>query len=163
MPSYWPSRFVLRYMSEVRKPWDTNMVLLYKPGVLSVHCWQILLWISLVWCVYYWKNSTVLFVCIQKRVKSIVFAVSIKFCDESGLAILIQFCDVCNYSTSIFHSATEKSRMSIVFIKDSLTNDKELNIFLKLNLQNKQSIMTRASYPQILSDSEKVQSTSQTN
>ena len=28
-------------------------------------------------------------ICILKRVKSIVFAVSIKFCDELGLAILI--------------------------------------------------------------------------
>ena len=35
------------------------------------------------------KKTTVLFICIHKRVKSIVFAVSIKFCDESGLAILI--------------------------------------------------------------------------
>ena len=56
-----------------------------------------------------------------------------------------------------------RAEWCIVFIKDSLTNDKELYIFLELNLQNKQSIMTRASYPQILSDSEKVQSTSQTN
>ena len=38
-------------------------------------------------CVY-WKKPTVLFICIHKRVKSIVFAVFIKFCDESGPAIL---------------------------------------------------------------------------
>ena len=36
---------------------------------------------------YDWKKTTVLFICIHKRVKLIVFAVSIKFCDESGLAI----------------------------------------------------------------------------
>ena len=33
------------------------------------------------------KNTTLLVICIHKRVKSFVFAVSIKFCDESGLAI----------------------------------------------------------------------------
>ena len=34
------------------------------------------------------EKSTILVICIHKRVKSIVFAVSIKlFCDESGLAI----------------------------------------------------------------------------
>ena len=34
------------------------------------------------------KKTTVLFISIHKRVKSIVFAVFIKFYDESGLAIL---------------------------------------------------------------------------
>ena len=41
------------------------------------------------------KKTTVLFFCIHKLVKSIVFAVSIKLCDESGLAILsnaFKFC-----------------------------------------------------------------------
>ena len=33
-------------------------------------------------------KTTVLVICIHKRVKSIVFAVSIKFCEESDLAIL---------------------------------------------------------------------------
>ena len=39
-------------------------------------------------CVWLKKNPTVLVYCIHKRVKSIVFAVSIKFCDEPGQAIL---------------------------------------------------------------------------
>ena len=34
---------------------------------------------------------TVLVICIHKRVKSIVFAAFIKFCDESGLAIFTIF------------------------------------------------------------------------
>ena len=33
------------------------------------------------------EKTTVLFLCIYKRVKSTVFVVSIKFCDELGLAI----------------------------------------------------------------------------
>ena len=33
-------------------------------------------------------EKKLLFICIHKWAKSIVFAVSIKFCDESGLAIL---------------------------------------------------------------------------
>ena len=33
------------------------------------------------------KKNSVLFICIHKRVESIVFAVSIKFCGESGLTI----------------------------------------------------------------------------
>ena len=34
-------------------------------------------------------KTTVLVICMHKQVKSIVFAVSIKFCDEKGLAVLI--------------------------------------------------------------------------
>ena len=34
------------------------------------------------------EKSSILVICIHKRVKSIAFAVSIKLCDESGLAIL---------------------------------------------------------------------------
>ena len=46
------------------------------------------------------EKTTVLFICIQKRVKSIVFAVFIKFCDESGLAILMAMrAATCNRST----------------------------------------------------------------
>ena len=45
------------------------------------------------------EKTTVLFNCIHKQVQQIVFTVSIKFCDESGLAILndmhlpLTFCD----------------------------------------------------------------------
>ena len=39
-------------------------------------------------CIRDRENTTVLFICIHKRVMSIVFAVFIKFCDESGRAIL---------------------------------------------------------------------------
>ena len=34
------------------------------------------------------EKTTVLFICIHKWVKSIIFTVSIKFCDELGLVIL---------------------------------------------------------------------------
>ena len=34
-------------------------------------------------------KTIVLVICLHKRVKSIVFAASMKFCDEPGLAILI--------------------------------------------------------------------------
>ena len=34
------------------------------------------------------EKTTLLFICIHKQVKSIVFAVSIKFCDQWDLAIL---------------------------------------------------------------------------
>ena len=34
------------------------------------------------------EKTTVLFICIHKQVESVVFAVSIKFCDELGLASL---------------------------------------------------------------------------
>ena len=37
------------------------------------------------------EKSTILVICIHKRVKSLVFAVSIKFCDESGLAIKSEY------------------------------------------------------------------------
>ena len=33
-------------------------------------------------------KTTALFICVHKRVKQIIFALSIKFCYESGLAIL---------------------------------------------------------------------------
>ena len=35
------------------------------------------------------KNYCIGYICIHKRDESIVFAVSIRFCDESGLAIWI--------------------------------------------------------------------------
>ena len=37
---------------------------------------------------YDWGKTTLLFICIQKRFKLIVFILSIQFCDESGVAIL---------------------------------------------------------------------------
>ena len=43
-------------------------------------------------------------ICILKRVKSIVFAVSIKFCDELGLAILIYDKKKINLP-SLYHAA----------------------------------------------------------
>ena len=42
-------------------------------------------------CVWLEKTNLLGFFCIHKRVKSIVFGVSIQFCDESGLAILSDF------------------------------------------------------------------------
>ena len=38
------------------------------------------------------EKITVLIICMHKRVKSIIFAMSIRFCCESGLAILTLFC-----------------------------------------------------------------------
>ena len=64
------------------KPWDT------KHGVTLYFRFTVVLefFISVV-CVWL-EKTTVLFICIHKRVKSIVFAMSIKFYDESDLAIL---------------------------------------------------------------------------
>ena len=47
-----------------------------------------LFWVSLLFDVCMIGKSTVLVICLHKRVKLIVFTVSIKFGDESGLAIL---------------------------------------------------------------------------
>ena len=80
MPNNWPSHSVLRWMSVVRNLEIRNMVLL---------CWHVFVldFFASLMCVWL-EKTTVLFICIHKRVKSIVFATSIKFCDESGLAIL---------------------------------------------------------------------------
>ena len=68
------------------KPWDTKHgVTLYFRFTVDIFL-VLDFFISLmrVWL----KKNTVLFICIDKRIKSIVFAVSIKICDESGPAIL---------------------------------------------------------------------------
>ena len=77
------SRSVLRWMSVVRNPEILNIVLLSTFGLLLT-CFVLKFFISMV-CVWL-EKTTVLFICKHKWVKSIVFAV--KFCDESGLAIL---------------------------------------------------------------------------
>ena len=51
-----------------------------------------------------WKKTTVLVICIHKRVLSIVIAVSIKFGDESDLAILSFY--NCPYKHNTFQKAT---------------------------------------------------------
>ena len=81
MPNYWPSRSVLRWMSVVRNREIRNMVLL--------STFDLMLTCFLFWFLYKWlKKSHTLFInWMPKWVKSIVFAVSIKFCGESGLAI----------------------------------------------------------------------------
>ena len=61
-------------------------------SVLSVNCRFVFVlefFISLV-CAWL-EKATVLFICIHKRVKSIDFALSITFCDKSGLAIFKLF------------------------------------------------------------------------
>ena len=72
------------------KPWDTKHGVTH--AVLSVYCWHVFCFGFLYkfdhWCVYDWKNYCIGYICIHKRVNSIDLAVSIKFCDESGLAIL---------------------------------------------------------------------------
>ena len=76
MPYHWPSCSVLRIMSIVRNREIRNVVLLGTFDLLlTCFCFGIL---------YKYgmfddrKKTTVLFICIHKRVKSIVFAVSIK-------------------------------------------------------------------------------------
>ena len=59
-------------------------------GVIRYFQFSVDMFFVFVWYVYDWKKTTVLFICIHKRSKSIVFAEFIKFCDESGLAILIK-------------------------------------------------------------------------
>ena len=85
MPNYWASRSVLSWMSEVWNSEIRNMVLLSTFGLLFT-CF--LFWISFKFDVCMIEKTTVLFSCIYKQVKSIFFAVFIKFCNESGLAIL---------------------------------------------------------------------------
>ena len=86
MPNYWPSRSVLRWMSVVRNCEGVE-TLCY--SVLSVYCWHVFYFGFLISLMCVWLEKTNLwFIFIHKRVKSIVFAVSIKFCDEWGLAIL---------------------------------------------------------------------------
>ena len=88
MLNYWSSRCALRWMSVV---W--NHVEIQKHGVTQYFRFTVDLFfvlgilISLI-CVWM-KKTNVLFIYIHKRVKSFVFAVCIKFCAESGLAILI--------------------------------------------------------------------------
>ena len=85
MPNYWPSRSVLRWTSVVRSREIINMVLLSTFGLLLTFCFCFGSLYKFDVCII--GKTTVLFICIHKRVKSIVFVVSIKFCDESGLAI----------------------------------------------------------------------------
>ena len=85
MSNYWPSRSVSRWMSYVRTREIRNMVLL-STFTLLLTCF--LFWVSLLFDVCMIGKSTVLVICLHKRVKLIVFTVSIKFGDESGLAIL---------------------------------------------------------------------------
>ena len=64
------------------KPWDT------KHGVTQYYRFTVDMFFVLDFFISLMcGKTTVLIICIHKRVKSIVFAVSIKFCDESGLAI----------------------------------------------------------------------------
>ena len=85
----WPSRSILRWISVVRNREIRNMVLLSTFGLLLT-CFLFLNSVCLM-CVWL-EKTTVLFICMHKRVQLIIFAVSIKFCDESGLAILINQC-----------------------------------------------------------------------
>ena len=67
------------------KQWDT------KHGVtqyfwFTVDMFFVLEFFTSLICVWL-EKTTVLFICIHKQVKSIVFVVFIKFCDESGLEI----------------------------------------------------------------------------
>ena len=69
------------------------------------------------------KKTTVLVIYTHKRVKSIVFAVPIKFCDELGLAILTK-----KYQMLIFHNKKVQS------ISDTIKKALFLSIFLFLSL-----------------------------
>ena len=81
MPNYRASCSVLRWMSMVWNSEIRNMVLLSTFGLLlTCFCFGFLY--KFVMCMIEKKN-TKLFICIHKRVKSIVFAMFIKFIDES--------------------------------------------------------------------------------
>ena len=84
MPNYWPNCSSVRCMSwGSPKPWDM------KHGVTHYFRFTVdMLFVLdfLTRLVRIWLKK---FICIHKRVNSIVFAVSIKLCDESGLPILI--------------------------------------------------------------------------
>ena len=55
-------------------------------------------------------KTTVLVIRIHKQVKSIVFAVSMKFCDESGLAIF-------NFLSTFLQNAVYKEMFILVIAK----------------------------------------------
>ena len=89
MPNYWLSRSSLRWMSAVLNCEIWNMVLLSTFGLLLT-CFLFWIFYKFEVCMI-GKNYcilTVFLICIHKQVKLIIFTVSIKFCDESGLAIL---------------------------------------------------------------------------
>ena len=87
MPNYWASRSVLQWMSVVRNSEIQNGVTQYFQ--LTVYMFFVLDFFISFMCVWL-EKTTVLFICILEQIKSIVFAVFIKFWDESGLAILIR-------------------------------------------------------------------------
>ena len=76
-------------------------------------CFFVLDFFKNLMCVWLGK-TTVLFICIQKRVKSIVFALFMKFCDESGLAIL-------NY---ILNTLLKSSSLALTY----LTQEKKIYV-----------------------------------
>ena len=77
MPNHWPSLSVLKLMSVVWNIPIWNMVLLSTFGLLlTCLCLGILYKFGV--CMI-GKKTTALFICIHKRVKSLVFAVSIKW------------------------------------------------------------------------------------
>ena len=65
--------------------WCYSINLVYFNGLLLTY-FVVDFFISLM-CLWLEKTA-VLLICIHKLVKSIIFTVSIKFCDESGLGIL---------------------------------------------------------------------------
>ena len=113
MPNYWPSRSVLRWMSVVRNREIRNM---WCYLVLSVYCWHVFCFGFLYrFDVCMIEKTTVLVICIHKRVKSNVFAVSIKFCDESGLAILNTYMKEFNAIFILCHSLWKKLRIICMY------------------------------------------------
>ena len=80
---------VLRWLSVVRNRGIRNMVF-FQYFRLTVHMFFDLDFFISLMCVWL-KKTTVLVICIHKRVKSIVFAVSINFCYKSGQAILKRY------------------------------------------------------------------------
>ena len=85
MPNYWPSWSILRWMSVVRNREIRNMVLLMQYFRFTVDMFLYKFDVCMI------GKTTVLVICIHKCVKSIDLAVSIKFFDESVLAILSLF------------------------------------------------------------------------
>ena len=77
---------------------------------------------------YDWKKTTVLIICIHKRVKSIVFAMSIKFCDESGLAILIIWIEKGKIENKVFINYLLQIKLMVYKIYQYLKSSSDIPV-----------------------------------
>ena len=150
MSNYWTSRSVLGWISVVRNREIRNKV-------ISVYCRHVfLLWISFDVCMN--GKTTVFVICIHKQVKSIVFSVSIKCWDESGLANLRSVHESCrpkliafllplllNFLQSYWTNFNKTRRKAILSNRDSNSLNQCSNINVPKSL-----IHPKAKYKELL-------------